>query len=590
MGKYTAEPKIRPSAIGHFFSRIGSMRPRSKSPQDSSLYLSSDVVTPPIPTQLTSSVKNRANVKDEESNAENELHMSPPPKPKRHSSPFFRIIHRLSMNRKTRELSSVDQDAHNSFYLDPNELNKSHETVFSTSTVSTTYTSGDVLSRPTVSENDLRLITLRKDQEMERSVTALSMNTSGAIHSEDNFDVITRVPSYLRISCALNGYRRPYRNINESRQWDKTMPSKLPMSIVEARKLTFSQNNSNDNRKGITPEEMVNRNNSQMGDDISRTSAPVRQLVEHFDHLLENNSTEEMKNMGGADDSFRDENPAVPDEVHTAKPLNHPIAPQNSLAFSDQLYGAAYWHTNPNPSVAQQMHQAILKTSMESKPHISNQSEVSFGNGQLINEQIAERVKNENGINFVLPDGEAYRSLLMEARKNLQLLSDQAKNDLLKEEHMPEYAAGMLRTAIGKANLLLDKKMAKFEDLVKNHLGQNSNVQQVKLSDLSGYWALISIELKELETNFREITSLRENHWKLPELELSSMSIIDENRSDITKKIRSHSPMIANEKVAFEVQRRQVALAAAKRRQKELMKAEEEQHSERNDGEARMII
>ncbi|MCP9258334.1 hypothetical protein DINM_002832 [Dirofilaria immitis] len=544
MGKYTAEPKIRPSAIGHFFSRIGSMRPRSKAHKIHHCTCQK-YITPHVYNRIgsmrllqldpkASRGTIRANVKDEESNAENELHMSPPPKPKRHSSPFFRIIHRLSMNRKTRELSSVDQDAHNSFYLDPNELNKSHETVFSTSTVSTTYTSGDVLSRPTVSENDLRLITLRKDQEMERSVTALSMNTSGAIHSEDNFDVITRVPSYLRISCALNGYRRPYRNINESRQWDKTMPSKLPMSIVEARKLTFSQNNSNDNRKG--------------------TSAPVRQLVEHFDHLLENNSTEEMKNMGlGADDSFRDENPAVPDEVHTAKPLNHPIAPQNSLAFSDQLYGAAYWHTNPNPSVAQQMHQAILKTSMESKPHISNQSEVSFGNGQLINEQIAERVKNENGINFVLPDGEAYRSLLMEARKNLQLLSDQAKNDLLKG-------------------------------------GQNSNVQQVKLSDLSGYWALISIELKELETNFREITSLRENHWKLPELELSSMSIIDENRSDITKKIRSHSPMIANEKVAFEVQRRQVALAAAKRRQKELMKAEEEQHSERNDGEARMII
>lgn len=35
---------------------------------------------------------------------------------------------------------------------------------------------------------------------------------------------------------------------------------------------------------------------------------------------------------------------------------------------------------------------------------------------------------------------------------------------------MPEHAAGTLRTAIGKANLLLDKKMAKFEDLVKNHL------------------------------------------------------------------------------------------------------------------------
>lgn len=83
---------------------------------------------------------------------------------------------------------------------------------------------------------------------MERSATALSMNTSG-IHAEDNFNAITRVPSYLRISCALNGYRRPYRHIDESRRRQSTMPPKLPMSIVETRKLAFNQKDGNDNRK-----------------------------------------------------------------------------------------------------------------------------------------------------------------------------------------------------------------------------------------------------------------------------------------------------------------------------------------------------
>uniref|UniRef100_A0A0R3RQP4 Mediator complex subunit 17 n=1 Tax=Elaeophora elaphi TaxID=1147741 RepID=A0A0R3RQP4_9BILA len=335
-----------------------------------------------------------------------------------------------------------------------------------------------------------------------------------------------------------------------------------------------------------------------MGDDISRTSAPVRELVEHFDHLLKNNSNSETKDMG---DSVDHENITTSDEAHITKPLNHPVAPQNSVAFSDHLYDAAYCHSSPKPSVAQQMHQVQLKTSMESKPHIDNQSEINIGNGQLTNEQIAETVKNENGVNFVLPDGETYRSLLMEARASLQLLCNQAKNDLLNEGDMPEHAAGMLRTAIGKANLLLDKKMAKFEDLVKNHLqnmlmeqpvfqDQNSDVQ-VKLSDLSGYWALISIDLKELESNFREISFLRENQWTLPESEVCSVSTVEENRSDAVKKVQSHLPVINNEKVAFEIQRRQIALAAAKRRQKELKKAEEEQHAERkNDDDVRMVI
>uniref|UniRef100_A0A1I8E9Q7 Uncharacterized protein n=1 Tax=Wuchereria bancrofti TaxID=6293 RepID=A0A1I8E9Q7_WUCBA len=344
VGKYTAEPKMRPSAIGHFFSRIGSTRHRSKSPRDPSLYLSDDAITacPTQPAFPASPVKNvkyskfwGASVKDSELNTENELHISPPPKPKRHSSPFFRIIHRLSMSRKTREASSITRDVDNYSQSYQNDLNSSHETVFSTSTLPTAFISGDVLSRTTVSENDLRLITLRKDQEMERSVTALSMNTSG-IHSDDKFDVITRVPSYLRISCALNGYRRPYRHIDESCRRRNIVSQKLPMSIVETRKLAFSQNDDNDHRKSVTSEEVTSRNNSQMGDDISRTSAPVRQLVEHFDHLLENSSSEQMKSIGEARASLHDGNMGVSDQTYTAKPLNHSAAPQNSLASSNQ--------------------------------------------------------------------------------------------------------------------------------------------------------------------------------------------------------------------------------------------------------------
>ncbi|VDM21976.1 unnamed protein product [Wuchereria bancrofti] len=292
------------------------------------------------------------------------------------------------------------------------------------------------------------------------------------------------------------------------------------------------------------------------------------------------------------------------------------------------MYDTAYCHSSPKPCIAQQIHRALQKTSIESEPHIGKQSEISIANGQLTNEQVAETIKNENGINFVLPDGETYRSLLMEARANLQLLCDQAKNDLLNrihliqfilipipirgfvlaifssqaleygycfsifpEEEMPEHAAGTLRTAIGKAGLLLDRKMTKFEDLLKNHLNQNSDVGQVNLSDLSGYWALISIELKELEANFREINFLRENHWTLSEAEFRSVSTVGDNRGENIKKVQSHLPVINSEKIASEVQRRQIALAAAKRRQKELKKAEEEQYAERNnDGEVRMVI
>lgn len=62
MGKYTTESKVRPSAIGHFFSRIGSMRHRSKSPRDPSLYTSVDAVAP-CPTPPASPTYSANNVR-----------------------------------------------------------------------------------------------------------------------------------------------------------------------------------------------------------------------------------------------------------------------------------------------------------------------------------------------------------------------------------------------------------------------------------------------------------------------------------------------------------------------------------------------
>lgn len=128
---------------------------------------------------------------------------------------------------------------------------------------------------------------------------------------------------------------------------------------------------------------------------------------------------------------------------------------------------------------------------------------IRIENGHFTNEQqLAEKVRNEDGINFLLPDGEAYRRLLVEARSILQLHSDEAKISLeegllsstwkycltplnfpsslywpfsdffspLAEASLPEHAAGALRAAVGQANLLVNKKMAKFDELVQKHL------------------------------------------------------------------------------------------------------------------------
>lgn len=60
MRNRTSESKLRSSTVGHFFSRIGSTKHRSKSSRDRSLNLSNDSITPCItqPASPNSTFKN----------------------------------------------------------------------------------------------------------------------------------------------------------------------------------------------------------------------------------------------------------------------------------------------------------------------------------------------------------------------------------------------------------------------------------------------------------------------------------------------------------------------------------------------------
>ncbi|VDK74226.1 unnamed protein product [Anisakis simplex] len=58
--------------------------------------------------------------------------------------------------------------------------------------------------------------------------------------SEDNLaGSAMRTPSYLRVSCALNGYRQ-YRRLNTSGTPLRSPPSALPLSNVQRRLLIFN--------------------------------------------------------------------------------------------------------------------------------------------------------------------------------------------------------------------------------------------------------------------------------------------------------------------------------------------------------------
>lgn len=89
-----------------------------------------------------------------------------------------------------------------------------------------------------------------------------------------------------------------------------------------------------------------------------------------------------------------------------------------------------------------------------------------------------------------------------------------------------------MRTAVGKAKLLLSEKFVQFRNLCQQNLdwsaSQQNNgnlVQTVKtdcpdlvtlVSDLDGFWAMVMLQVDDVRAQFRKVDELRENGWQLP--------------------------------------------------------------------------
>ncbi|VDM42829.1 unnamed protein product [Toxocara canis] len=226
--------EARPSPLGQFLSKLGATKTRSKSP---TITLSLKCRTSALPSKGTIHIETtndkRTLMLDETIITDVGLTRTPPQKPKRTSSPFARVMNRLSMSRKHSGIASNEQMVHDAGSEMLNaKATKSPPPVAS---VSPSYAASP---RPAISESDLRHITLRRGHALASEITPLS----GAIpfRSEDNLmgNSSMRTPSYLRVSCALNGYRQ-YRRLDLNSTPLKTPASALPLSNVQRRTLLF---------------------------------------------------------------------------------------------------------------------------------------------------------------------------------------------------------------------------------------------------------------------------------------------------------------------------------------------------------------
>lgn len=133
-----------------------------------------------------------------------------------------------------------------------------------------------------------------------------------------------------------------------------------------------------------------------------------------------------------------------------------------------------------------------------------------------------EYLKRE-AYSFVLPeyeqaaDGQGFKIILDLLTKQLEEHVSQANTLIENNEKTAELSESIeenLRVAIGRTQLLLNKRFKQFREQLERHLHPIVDQKPTKIDDLRGLWDLIEMQLDDLRRCFSLIEQCRLNNWQ----------------------------------------------------------------------------
>ncbi|XP_072176064.1 uncharacterized protein [Diadema setosum] len=88
--------------------------------------------------------------------------------------------------------------------------------------------------------------------------------------------------------------------------------------------------------------------------------------------------------------------------------------------------------------------------------------------------------------------------------------------DLMSSEDLSDEVCGEIRSASGKAKLLIDQRFKQFRGLINDcefGLGEKAT----HCSDLAGFWEMVYFQVEDVDALFKELETLKVNGWKREE-------------------------------------------------------------------------
>ncbi|TMW54739.1 hypothetical protein DOY81_000270 [Sarcophaga bullata] len=150
----------------------------------------------------------------------------------------------------------------------------------------------------------------------------------------------------------------------------------------------------------------------------------------------------------------------------------------------------------------------------------------------------------------MVKDAHFFLKQLKDEQARLLIMAAEAEkylDALASNPDITEDTLGLLRSASGKARLLVSQKMKQFEGLCHNNLNSSPEDKfPTTVDDLQGFWDMVYLQVDHVDSIFADIENLKKNDWKRP-VEIQPISnIIKTPRSSkapFSSKSKPSTPM-----------------------------------------------
>lgn len=247
-----------------------------------------------------------------------------------------------------------------------------------------------------------------------------------------------------------------------------------------------------------------------------------RSLLSHDDHSKSNGSSPVMNGNSSYSSNFVDG--STEESLPVLKLLRPEFRAQLSVA-RHKLRSASVDDIDGTPSPRRER---IIPITLESSTETPKTTKIfPQKNGQLSPSQVK--------------DGHYYLQVVHNEMSALQRLADELQSEM-SSGTIPEELDGQLRSAIGKARLLVAEKLRQFEGLCQKNISQDlTDNFRTTDEDLAGFWDMVLIQVDSVHKEYDNIAKLRDNGWK---------QIIRE-ASPVTPKINSVGKPLRRENIAL---------------------------------------